>query len=113
MRATIPSYVKWTGIYSPQSESIKFDPTTNQVVWNAGSILSNTGFGNSPKTAYFQLQFLPSSSQVGQGPQIMGEASLSAIDKVTGSKITVTAPAVTTAFTSDPTFNNGDDKVAQ
>lgn len=113
VRATIPSYMKWKNLYSPQSESIKFDSTTNEVVWSAGSILANTGFGTSPKTVYFQLEFLPSSSQIGETPPILGDASLTGIDKATGAHITASAPAVSTAFTSDPTFKNGDDKVGQ
>jgi dihydrofolate reductase len=43
VRAGLPSYVKWTGVYSPGSENISYNQVTNEVVWKAGSVLSNTG----------------------------------------------------------------------
>jgi len=68
VRATLPSYVKWTNIKTPSSEIFSFNPVTNEVVWDVGSVLSNTGFGSSKKEVQFQLEFLPSTSQVGQAP---------------------------------------------
>jgi hypothetical protein len=113
VRATLPSYIKWTNLKSPNSEAFSFNSTTNEVVWNAGSVLSNTGFGSPKKQIYFQLEFLPSVSQVGQTPNILGEATLSGIDKVTGLKVESKAPAVTTNFSGDPDFKIGDDRVVQ
>jgi hypothetical protein len=113
VRATLPSYVKWTNLKSPSGEIFSFNPTTNEVVWNAGSLLPNTGFGSPKKEIYFQLEFLPSISQVGQSPVILNTASLSGIDKVTGSKIESKVPAVTTNFSGDPGFKAGDDRVVQ
>jgi hypothetical protein len=109
VRATLPPYVKWTGQKSPQSELISYNQNTHEVVWNIGSMLPNT----SQKQAYFQIEFTPSVSQVGQTPELMGTASLSGIDKVTGTKIQSTALGVTTSFSGDPTFNVGDDRVTQ
>jgi len=105
--------VKWTNLKSPDNEIFSFNPVTNEVVWNAGSILPNTGFSSPKKEIYFQLEFLPSVSQIGQTPNLLGEASLSGIDKVTGLKIESKAPAVTTNFSDDPTFKLGDDRVVQ
>jgi len=113
VRATLPSYVKWTNIKTPASEIFSFNPVTNEVVWNVGSVLSNTGFGSTKKEIQFQLEFLPSTSQIGQSPMILGEANLSGIDKVTGLKVNSTAPAVTTNFSGDPSYKIGDDKVTQ
>lgn len=113
VRATLPSYVKWTNLKSPAGEIFSFNQVTNEVVWNVGSVLPNTGFGSPAKEIYFQLEFLPSSSQMGQAPYLLGEASLSGLDKVTGLNIVSKAPAVTTNFSSDPSFKIGDDKVVQ
>jgi len=113
VRATLPSYVKWTNIKTPASEIFSFNPVTNEVVWNVGSVLSNTGFSSTKKEIQFQLEFLPSTSQIGQSPMILGEATLSGIDKVTGLKVNSTAPAVTTNFSGDPSYKIGDDKVTQ
>lgn len=113
VRATLPPYVKWTNLKSPSSEIFSYNQTTNEVVWSVGSVLPNTGFNSSPKQIYFQLEFLPSVSQVGQTPTLLGEATLFGTDKVTGLKIETNAPAVTTNFSSDSTFKQGDDKVVQ
>ncbi|OHA93534.1 MAG: hypothetical protein A3E02_02280 [Candidatus Zambryskibacteria bacterium RIFCSPHIGHO2_12_FULL_38_34] len=111
VRATLPSYVKWTNIKSPSSEIFSFNPASNEVVWNVGSVLPNTGFGSPKKEINFQLEFLPSTSQVGQSPIILGETSIFGIDKITGLKTESIVPAVTTNFSGDPSFKAGDDKV--
>lgn len=113
VRATLPSYVKWTNLKNPQNEVFSYNQVTNEVVWNVGSLLPNTGFGSSQREIYFQLELLPSLSQVGQSPVILNESVLSGLDKVTGLKIGAKAPAVTTVFSGDPSFKNGDDKVVQ
>lgn len=113
IRATLPSYVKWTNLKSPSSEIFTFNTVTNEVIWNVGSLLPNTGFGSSKKEIYFQLEFLPSVSQVGTTPVLLGEASLSGIDKITGLKIESKAPPISTNFFEDPSFKVGDDKVVQ
>lgn len=113
VRATLPSYVKWTDIYSPSSESIAFNSVTNEVVWNAGSILSNTGFSTPPKQVIFQIEFLPSVSQIGGAPMLVGQSKFSGIDKITGLKVESTASLLSTNFSLDPTFKEGDDKVRQ
>jgi len=113
VRATLPSYVKWNNLHDPSGEIISFDPVTNQVVWKVGSILPNTGFGSLKKEVYFQLEFLPSISQVGQNPFIMGETTLSGLDKVTNASVEAKAPAISTSFTDDPTYRSGNERVGQ
>lgn len=113
VRATLPAYVKWTNLRSPVGELISFNSVTNQIIWNVGSVLPNTGFNDLKKEVYFQVEFLPSSSQIGDNPMILGEATLSGIDKVTGMRIDKKVGAVTTNFSGDPTFNIGDDRVVQ
>ena len=113
IRATLPSYMKWTNLKSPANEIFSFNQVTNEVVWNVGSVLPNTGFGSPKKEIYFQLEFLPSVSQIGQAPVLLGATSLSGLDKITGLKIESKVPAVTTNFSLDPTFKVGDDRVVQ
>src|SRR3989344_1895513 len=113
VRATLPSYVKWTDVKSPTSELVSWNQVTNEVVWTVGSLLPNTGFGSAQRQVLFQLEFLPSSSQIGQNPIILGGASLSGIDKVTGLQVGSKAASVNTSFALDPTFKVGDDKVVQ
>lgn len=111
VRAILPSYVKWTGEFNPKSESISFNSVTNEVVWNAGAVLPNTGFNSPSKKVYFQLQFLPSTSQIGGAPPILGGTSVSGVDKATNLRISSQAPAVTTYFSGDPSYKKGDELV--
>ena len=113
VRASLPSYVKWGGLYNPSGESISFNSVTNEVVWDAGSVLSNTGFGSAQRQVYFQIEFLPSVNQIGEAPMLLGNAKLSGIDKITGLKVESTSSLLTTNFSLDPTFREGDDKVRQ
>lgn len=111
VKATLPPYVKWTNLKSPQDEVFSFNQITNEVVWNVGSVLPDTGFNSSKKEIYFQLEFLPSLSQVGQTPVILGETSFSGIDKITNLKIESKMSALTTSLYEDPSFKIGDDRV--
>jgi len=113
VRATLPSYVRWTNLHSPGSENFSFNSTTNELVWNAGTILPNTGYGSAPKQVYFQVELIPSTSQIGSAPIIVGEATLVATDKITGATLGVSAAAATTNFSDDPTFKMNDDRVVQ
>ena len=113
VRATLPPYVKWTELKNPQSEILSFNQTTNEVVWNVGSVLSGTGFNSPSKQIYFQLEFLPSLSQIGQSPVILGETTLSGIDKITGLRVEKKTGAATTNFFGDPSFKTGNERVVQ
>lgn len=113
VRATLPPYVKWTNLKSPDNEIISLNSVTNEIVWNVGSVLPNTGFASSGRQVYFQLEFLPSLSQIGQTPVLLGEATLSGIDKITGLKVESKSGAVTTNFYGDPSYRTGDDKVTK
>jgi len=111
VRATLPSYVKYTNVKSPSNEMFTFNQVTNEVVWNAGSILPNTGFSYPAKEVQFQLEFLPSLSQAGQSPSILGAATISGIDKTTGLKIESKVLELTTNFSGDPSFKTGNERV--
>lgn len=113
VRAQLPSYVKWTGISSPSSENISFNPVTNEVVWKAGSVLSNTGANSLKKEVAFQLEFLPSVSQVNTTPVIITAPKLTGIDKGTGAQVSDTGTEGTTNFSSDPTFKSGNGEVVR
>lgn len=113
VRATLPPYVTWTNLYSPNSESVSYNQPTNEIVWRAGSVLPNTGFTSSKKEVYFQVELLPSLSQVGQSPTILGESRISGVDRVTNGRIDYKVPSVTTNFSSDPTYKQGNDIVVR
>lgn len=112
VKATLPSYVKWTGLKNPSNEILSYDDSSKEIIWNIGSILPNSN-GTSVKTLYFQLELIPSTSQIGQAPIILGESIISGTDKITGTKIESKTSSVSTNFFSDPEFSDGDDRVTQ
>lgn len=112
VRAVLPPYIEWTGILNPISEKINYNPDTHEISWNAGTVLAGTGYASSPKEVAFQVSFLPSSSQVGSEPELVGAATISGIDKVTGGNSESSTAAVTTKF-FDSSFKAGDERVVQ
>lgn len=113
VRATLPIYVKWKGLYAPSSEKIYFNNLTNEVVWEAGSIFSDTGYGSNPKQVYFQVEFVPSASQIGSEAVILGQSKLTGIDKVTGKRLSAFLAPLNTNFSGDSSFKSGDEKVVR
>jgi hypothetical protein len=113
VRAGLPSYVKWTGVYSPGSENISYNQVTNEVVWKAGSVLSNTGASGIKKEVAFQLEFLPSVSQLGTSPVLITAPTLTGIDKSTSGQVRDVGTEGTTNFSQDPTYRSGDGEVVR
>mgnify|MGYP001608976319 CR=1 FL=1 len=49
----------------------------------AGEVAAGVGFGSSPRELFFRVALLPSASQVGSAPTIVGEASAEGEDRFT------------------------------
>jgi hypothetical protein len=96
--AMLPNYVRWTGVYSPSSENVEFDPNSGKIIWHVGDIEPGVGIdGAKPRQAAVAIGFTPSSSQVGDQPVLVSGITLSGLDTATGATITRTAaPDITT-----------------
>jgi hypothetical protein len=112
MIAQLPPYVTFTGFTGPGGESITYDSNTRQVVWNIGELGAGAGFRTSPRTAQFQVGLTPSANQVASSPTIVQNSNFSGVDEFTRLNVSAEAPALTTQFTTDPTFKSGDDVIA-
>jgi hypothetical protein len=104
VQSELPSYVKWLGAISPQSEDVTYNQEGNKVVWTAGKVTAGTGKSTPPKTASFQVSFSPSLSQVGQTPVLLKESVIHGIDNFAGTQISYSIPAITTELTGDSKF---------
>ncbi len=100
--AVLPSYMTWTGKFSPDGEKIAFNPQTNEVVWQIGSLPAKTGYQTAPRQVSFQVSFLPSLSQVGSMPVLVGGATFTARDAYTSASLKASAEPATTRMTNDP-----------
>jgi len=102
---SLPIYVKWLGSISPQSESIIFNDTTGVILWNVGDVPAGAGITQGAREISFQVELVPSISQVGDLVTLLSEARFTGQDTFTQSLISVQVRAVTTDLEQDPLFN--------
>lgn len=93
---TLPAYITWMNVVAT-GDTVTYNSSTREVSWRIGNVDAN----DSLSTA-FQVSFLPSVSQVGTVPTIVGEQRLRATDRFTGTIIRATSPALTTRLSEDP-----------
>ncbi len=110
-RATIPRYVKWIGPIT-QKENITYNDGTREVIWNIGSVRSNTG-SNYDREVSFTIALTPSISQVGSIPQLMGDLFLTGTDTFTNTPVEDKRGPINTILIGDPHFQYGQERVIQ
>ncbi len=106
LKATLPPYVRWVGIYSPASENLTFNQNDSTVTWDIGTIEPGVGMnGASPRQAAIAIGFTPSTSQIGQEPPLLQVIGFTGVDAATGAAVSRTLPNVTTNIVGDPGFS--------
>lgn len=98
--ANLPSYVEWLD-NTTGAGTITFNETTRTVTWNVGSVEANQS-----KLASFQVALLPSISQVGTTPTLLGDQHLRATDRFTGAVVRARNNAVTTRLSSEAGYDH-------
>lgn len=84
---TLPQYVRFGGAFG--GAAVTFDESTRTVSWNVGDLIANAS-----ANATFTAVFLPSESQGGTSPVLVGAQSFTGTDRFTG-PVSATAPPVT------------------
>ena len=98
--ATLPPYVRSTGIFSPANERVTFNPLNSTVTWHIGTIAPHTGLDASlPRQAAIAIGFTPSTSQIGQQPPLLRNIVLTGTDASSSKEISKSIPDVTTDLT--------------
>ena len=92
MTTTLPDYVRFTGKTSTKNGTITYDASSRVVTWNIGDISSNAGVDGA-----FQIALLPSSSQEGTSPRLIGTQNLTGSDTFTKKSVSVNSDPLTTA----------------
>jgi hypothetical protein len=113
VHATLPSYVHWLGATNPSNESVTWNPDKNEVIWHVGDITAGTGYGKPARQVAFQIQFLPSISQVGSIVSLVTNLSMTAKDAFTNADLSSTPEALTTRLQTDTKFNGEEQFVAK
>ncbi len=111
--AALPDNVEWLGKVSPSTESVTYDTNTGIVTWDIGSVSANTIASNRRKEVAFQVSFEPGANLVDQAPNIVEESHLVATDEFTGISLESLQDYITTRFSTDPTYKEGNDKVVR
>jgi hypothetical protein len=111
--AVLPPYVKWLEVVSPSSEKMSYDANTREVIWSLGNISAGAGNVSPAREVSFQISFLPSVSQIGEVPPLVGVATLSARDIFTSAVVSSSFAPVTTNLSSDPYFKSESGKVVK
>ncbi len=113
VEASLPTYVKWKGVVSPEGEDVRYDPASGRITWNVALLQAGTGVLRPPKTALFKVGVTPSIVHINQSPEIISAATLSGKDSFTGLDVAGTSPKVTTAMPDDPKIRLSDRTVIE
>lgn len=109
--AKLPPYVKWVRGMSSSTEDIGVNKDSGLISWNAGTIGTYTANSGRRKEVYFQISIEPSVIQVGSIPNLVGDASLTGTDNFTGATVTSGQSFLTTRFSTDPTYKDGQEMI--
>ncbi len=111
--ATLPPYVKWLNVINPTSESVTYDQNTGAVTWNIGNVGTYTQSSSRRREVNFQISFQPGVNQINQTPTLVNQATLTATDGFTGSTLQSQQDYLTTRFSTDPAYREGDETVVK
>lgn len=113
VRTTLPTYVKWLGAVSPNSENVSYNEIGGEVVWNLGTVPAGTGIARAAREVAFQISFLPSISQLNQTPLLTGENILSGIDTFTRTTLRDVKRPLSIKLSTDASFTESSGVVTQ
>ncbi|MEK7609825.1 MAG: hypothetical protein AAB470_01740 [Patescibacteria group bacterium] len=105
--ATLPPYVKWLNVVSPSSESVTYDENSGTVTWNIGNVSTYTIDSSRRREVNFQISFLPSVIQEGDNPTLVNQSILTATDSFTGAQLQSKQDYLSTRFSTDPNYKDG------
>lgn len=105
-KATLPENSKLTGKIFPEEEAEKFtfDSQSRELVWNVGELMVAEGILNPAPNISFQISFTPYSSQIGQTPVIINEATVTGQDTWAGEILQAKDNELITALQDDPSI---------
>lgn len=106
VKAALPPYVRWTGVFAPIGSDISFNQNDGTFTWRVGDIEPGTGTENVQlRQMGINVAITPSTSQIGSQPILVRSITLTGTDEATGDSVTRTANDVTTNIFGDPDFS--------
>jgi hypothetical protein len=104
LTAFIPSGYIAGSVTSAEKANVQFDPSTNKLTWNVGSLPAYIGRFSQPRVLEFQITLNPAASQVNQSPTLVNTINFTANDLYTNQAVNISADDITT---SDVAGSNG------
>lgn len=111
VRGKLPIYVEYVGTKSPNSESVVYNQTTKEIVWNVGNLRKGTGSSLPARELQFQVRFNPSSVHLDQVMDLVQDIKYKGLDVVTNIQINSTYPNIKSRLDKDLNYNPQNDKV--
>ncbi len=113
VQASLPAWVSFVGSPSPPSEDLSYDPNSRVVTWNIGNIAKGAGITGAGRQVSFQVELLPSVSQLNTDPVLVNGATLTGHDDFANVDVTADKASLNTLLTGDPSFPVSGDRVVQ
>jgi hypothetical protein len=111
--ATLPAYVKWQNAVSPSTENVTYDKNSGAITWNVGAVGTYTANTSKRREVFFQIEFDPSITQVGTAPNLISRATFTGVDSFTQAQLTSTQDPLTSRYSTDPAYKEGDEVVGR
>ncbi len=101
LRTTLPQYVTWQNSYQADG-AVEYNPVTRELTWQVEDIS-----GGQSKDLRFAVSLLPSSSQVGTKPVLVGGQTFTAKDRFTNTELQTSQQSISTEIGSVGNFDEG------
>ncbi|MDR3642082.1 MAG: hypothetical protein P4L74_00445 [Candidatus Doudnabacteria bacterium] len=86
-----------SGVSPDEAQNVQFDPATNKLTWNVGSLPANTGRFNQARILTFDLTLNPGATNANQPVVLLNKMNFSATDLFTNQPVSVAAPDLRTS----------------
>jgi len=110
IRTTLPLWVEFTGQIAGDygQNPPYYDSAIREVSWTIPSVPAGSGVLTKASESIFQIKVTPSSSQVNQEIDLLGNTIFTATDAFTGKDISLSYPVVKSTQLTDKTVFTGD-----
>jgi len=96
---TLPTYVRF--VAAEAGSGITYNEGSRTIMWSLGEIRAGAGYTTTARTGAFQVEILPSSSQVGQAPALTSAPVLVGQDRFAGVNLSAEGEPATTRLVDD------------
>lgn len=114
VKGSLEGGVRWTGVVKSNISSVpEYNPRTQEIVWNIEKIQANRGLFGDVVEAIFQIEAVPSVTDVGSYKKLIGTTTYLGTDDFTNTRFSGRAEGITTGLPDDKTLGRNDGIVVQ